>query len=177
MDAMMATPPLGVPAPEFELADLQGRLHRPAEARGRVLIINFWSAECPWSRRADEILVPLMSTWGESVILWPIASNATEPASQIQRTAEERGLDVVLLDPDHTVADLYGALITPQLFVIDPNSVLRYKGAPDDVNWQVAEPTRSYLLPAVEAAQQGRSPDPPETPPHGCTIIRFSDLE
>ena len=172
----MGDPSIGAPAPDFELDDLEGRRHRLSEARGRVLILNFWSAECPWSERADEILVPLVSKSGDSVILWPIASNATETVGQIKTEADERGLGLILLDPDHAVADLYGALTTPHLFVIDSAGVLRFKGAPDDVNWQVAEPTRSYLLPAVEAAKQGQSPDPAETPAHGCTIIRFSDM-
>lgn len=173
----MGEPSIGAPAPGFELDDLQGRRHRLAEMHGRVLVLNFWSAECPWSERADEILVPLVSIWGDAVVLWPIASNATETTSQIKRTADEHGLNLVLLDPDHAVADLYGAVTTPHLFVIDPEGVLRYKGAPDDVNWQVSEPTRSYLQPAVEAAQRGQSPEPAETPAHGCTIVRYSEME
>lgn len=40
-------PALGDAAPDFELADLQGRLHRLADLRGRPVVIEFGSYTCP----------------------------------------------------------------------------------------------------------------------------------
>ncbi|NIN98048.1 MAG: redoxin domain-containing protein, partial [Anaerolineae bacterium] len=36
---------LDQPAPDFSLPDLQGKLHRLAEMRGRIVLLSFWSAE------------------------------------------------------------------------------------------------------------------------------------
>jgi len=163
---------LNEPAPRFELADLSGRVHDPNQARGQILVLNFWSAECPWSARADEQLAVLRPAWGEAVQLWPIASNVNESAEAMRAAAEERGLACVLRDADHAVADLYGAQTTPHFYVIDREGVLRYAGALDDITFRKREAEGHYLADAVRALLDGRQPDPQETPGYGCTIVR-----
>jgi hypothetical protein len=36
---------------------------------------------------------------------------------------------------------------------------------------------RSYLSDALEALLAGRQPDPAETSPYGCALVRFASLE
>ena len=86
--------------------------------------------------------------------------------------AEADRLATILRDQDQRTADAYGAVTTPHVYVIDVEGVLRYAGGLDDVNLRQREPTTNYLKQAVEAAQAGRAPDPSETPPFGCAIVR-----
>ena len=160
-------------APDFTLPDLQGNHHRLSEGRGRIVILNFWSAECPYAARADRELSGYIQEWGEAVLLLSIASNANEPVDLLRRIADERGLAPVLYDAQQQVADLYGAVTTPHLFVIDADGILRYQGAIDDVTFRQRSPTRAYLKQAVEAVLAGRDPEPAETQPYGCTVVRF----
>jgi peroxiredoxin len=165
---------LGQLAPGFTLPDLSGAPCRLEDYRGRLVILNFWSAECPWSKRADEQLARLLPGWGQAAALLTIASNANEPPDLLQRTALERGLAPILHDAGQRIADLYGAQTTPHLFAIDAAGILRYQGAFDDVTFRQRTPTQAYLKNAVEALLAGRLPDPAETPPYGCTIVRFT---
>jgi peroxiredoxin len=165
---------VGMPAPRFELLDLGGKTHSLGDARGRVVVLNFWSAECPWAERADGLLEQSIPGWGPAVEVWWIASNANETQDQLREAAEARGAAPVLLDPDHQVADLYGAATTPHLFVVDADGVLRYRGAPDDVNWARKEATQNYIDDAVVAALQGEMPALPTTSGYGCSIVRFN---
>ncbi|HSF80722.1 MAG TPA: redoxin domain-containing protein [Anaerolineales bacterium] len=160
------------PAPEFSLPDLGGEMHSLSEHRGRVVVLNFWSAECPHVARTDSELNTLLKSWGERVSLLSVASNINEPVELLQRVAAERGLPLVLHDPDHQVADRYGVLINPHYFVIDPQGILRYQGAFDDITFRQRTASQAYLRQAVEAVLAGQQPDPEQTPPYGCTIVR-----
>lgn len=170
MDPVIA---IGAPAPPFRLDDLQGVSHGLEDYRGRLVVVNFWSAECPWAGRADQIMLDAGLPWRQGVVLLSIASNVNEPLDLLEREAAQRGLPLVLRDPHHQVADLYQAVTTPHLYLIDQDGVLRYQGALDDVTFRQRTPTRSFLLEAVEALLAGRQPEPAQTPPYGCAIVRY----
>lgn len=165
---------IGAPAPGFRLKDLDGRIHTLDEIRGRVGLINFWSAECPHSERVDRALLPHLAAWGDRVAWLSIGANANEPVDLLRQTAARRGVPTVLLDPDHETADRYGAVTTPHYFLVDTQGILRYQGAFDDVSFRQRQPSRAYLVPAVEAVLGGREPDPAMTPAFGCTIVRYA---
>lgn len=164
---------LNTPAPDFTLPDLEGRIHMLNDYRGKIVIINFWSAECPHSERADKKLVPFLKDWGGGVELLPIASNGNEPPETLAEVARRRGLRLVLSDPDHSVADRFEAITTPHVFIVDEAGILRYRGAFDDVSFRQREATRNYLKEAVEALLAKRLPKTTDVHPFGCTIVRF----
>lgn len=170
----MASLEIGQPAPLFTLSDLNGRTHALDALRQKIVIVNFWSAECPWSERADRELMRYLPNWGELVVLLPIASNVNESRAQIAEAAARRRLPFVLVDENHRVADLYGAQTTPHFFVVDARGILRYQGALDDVNFRQRQPRQNYLQMAVEALLAGKNPQPAQTPPYGCAIVRFA---
>lgn len=165
---------LNQPAPEFTLPDLDGRIHMLGDYRGRIAIVNFWSAGCPHSQRFDTDITACLTQWGADVALLSVASNADEPEGILAATARHREIPVVLRDADRSVADRYGAQTTPHAFLIDRQGILRYRGAVDDVSFRQREPTRFYLQEAVEALLAGRLPDIIEVQPFGCTIVRYA---
>jgi hypothetical protein len=158
--------------PDFRLADLQGRSYCLSDYRGRIVIVNFWSAECPWSTRADKDILTWLPAWGEKVAYFPIASNVNETPGMLAEAARQRKVPLLLRDVGAGLAELFGALTTPHVFVIDPAGVLRYQGAFDNFSFRQRAPSQHYLKEAVEALLSGRLPDLAETPPYGCTIIR-----
>lgn len=160
------------PAPDFTLPDLNGNMHSLKDYRDHIAVINFWSAECPWSSRTDQELVKYLQDWGAQVVLMPIASNVNESPESVAEEAAERGLSIVLLDNNHQIADLYGATTTPHLFVVDAQGILRYQGAFDNVTFRQRTPTQKYLRTAIESLLRGKLPDPSCTPSYGCTIVR-----
>ncbi len=159
-------------APDFELPDLDGNRLRLSSLRGKITIINFWSCECPHAERTDRDLMAMLVQWQDDVVLLPVASNRIEGPEALAEGARNRHLPLVLVDQDHAVADLYEAVTTPHVFVVDREGILRYGGAVDDVSFRKRRPTRFYLEEAVEALLDGRLPPVVETPTYGCAIIR-----
>lgn len=164
---------VGEPAPDFVLRDLEGGVCRLADVRGRILVLNFWSAECPHSERIDRVLSVLQPAWGGKAIVWWLASNANEGDDLLKQMAAQRQIGPVLRDVGQVIADRYGAQTTPQIFVVDAAGVLRYAGAPDDVGFRQRTPTRHFLENAVQALLEGRAPEPAFTAPFGCALVRI----
>lgn len=160
------------PAPDFELPDLDGNLHKLSQYRGRIVILNFWSVECPHSERTDRLLLDAPARWGDKVVVLPIASNRNESIQLVEEAAKARHVPTVLIDANQAVADLYGAISTPHIFVVDREGILRYRGAVDDVKFRQPKATRFYVDEVIEALLAGREPDVEETPAYGCAIMR-----
>ena len=163
---------LNRPAPEFELPDLQGIPHRLSDERGRIVIVNFWSVECPHSERTDQYLVSLLERWNGEVVMLSIAANRNESTPMVEAAANTRRIPKVLIDAEHVVADLYEALTTPHAFLIDREGILCYRGAVDNITFRQREAPRFFLQEAVEALVHGRLPELAETPAYGCVIVR-----
>jgi hypothetical protein len=87
-------PVIGELAPLFQLQALDGSLVSLSAYRGQVVLINFWSAECPWVERADQVL---RDWWGRVPVL-SIASNAGEPFEVLRRWQVSANVPLVLLD-------------------------------------------------------------------------------
>ncbi len=165
---------VGQIAPDFCLPDTEGRTHCLADYRGRIVILNFWSAECPVSEELDVYFNQRCQQWiREGIVVLAIDSNSHYGDDEIRRAKAERGLLFpILRDRGNAVADLYDALTTPHVFLIDRDGVLRYRGAVDDRTFRKRVPERNYLEEALAAVLAGRPVPWPETEPYGCTIVR-----
>jgi thiol-disulfide isomerase/thioredoxin len=163
---------INAPAPDFELPDLRGRLQRLSALRGRIVIINFWSCECPHSERTDRSTLACLVQWGPDVELLAVAANRNESLVSVAEAARARRLPRVVIDAQQVVADLYAAICTPHVFVVDRDGLLRYRGAVDDVTFRKRTASRFFLEEAIEALLEGRLPTLTESPAYGCTIVR-----
>lgn len=134
--------------------------------------MNFWSAECPHSKRTDRSLVALMLQWGRDVELLSIAANRSESMQLLEDVSTSRDISTVLIDAEHIVADLYEAITTPHAFIMDRMGILRYRGAVDDVTFRQRQATRCFVEEAVAALLAGRLPEVQEMPAYGCAIVR-----
>lgn len=167
----------GEPAPDFTLPNLlngNGNKVALSALRGSVVVLNFWSGECAWSRHYDAYFAEQAQRWAaQGVHLLHIASNDNETPDFARQKAAEFGMRAPLLhDPGSAVADAYGAVTTPHVFVLDPGGCVAYQGAVDDRTFRQREATVNYLSAAVDAVREGHSPEPASVPPYGCTIVR-----
>jgi peroxiredoxin len=158
--------------PNFSLPDIKGNLHQLHQYSGKIVIINFWSCECPHSERTDKSIMSMLVQWKDDVELITIASNRNEKVEEIKNVSEARHIPNVWLDADCQVANLFEAVTTPHVFVIDRDGILRYQGGVDDVKFRQKNPTRFYLDEAIEALLAGRLPEIQEWPAYGCAIVR-----
>lgn len=165
----------GKEVPDFSLQGLDGRSVKLSDLRGKVVMLHFWSAQCPFVVRYEERLRKIAADYGDKgVEVYGIDSNVTESKDKIEKVAAERKLNYpILLDPDSKIADQFGAITTPHVFIMDKEGRLAYEGGVDDQGWgEKDKVTRSYTREALDALIAGRPIAVPQSKTVGCTVKR-----
>lgn len=175
---------IGSEIPEdIVLTDIRGNEHTFGDYRDKVLVLNFWSIQCPWSIGYDERFKEFAADYAEEdVVLLAIDSNHTEvdddaddPLERIKKFVKKAEIDYpVLVDSGNVVADRFAAQTTPHVFVIDGEGILSYIGAPDDdpKGENEMDDRENYLRDAVDALLAGEEVEVTETRAKGCSIKR-----
>jgi hypothetical protein len=91
------------------------------------------------------------------------------PEAMRRRVEQEPWPMPYLHDATQDVARAYGAKTTPDVFVLDGERRLRYRGAPDRDHGDPGL-RASWLREALDAVLAGEVPARPETKPVGCSI-------
>ncbi|MDQ4078691.1 MAG: redoxin domain-containing protein [Chloroflexota bacterium] len=159
---------------DFELAAMDGQVYRISERMKDVLVIDFWSAECPISQQYDAYFNGFVKSYGpKGVAFLAVDSNWYEDENDILEAVKERDIAFpILRDRGNVIADYFHAQTTPHVFVFDNAGRLRYRGAVDDRTFKNKVTTVNYLEEAVDALLLGREVVTAETEPYGCTIVR-----
>ena len=133
-------------------------------------VVVFWSGICSHCSRYDGYFNGFAGRHPELGFV-VVASRQNETAEMIRRTALERKLTFPILhDPDSGVADRWFAQQTPRAFLLDPNRVLRYRGAVDNFRYPGEPEYLEYLEPAIGRFLGGEPILRTETPSFGCDI-------
>lgn len=113
--------------PDFSLPDLQGRVHRPGDYKGQVLVINFWATWCPPCRAEMPSMGRLLEALkGSPVSLLAVAMGQKQ--EQVQRFAEKFPQPFPLLpDPDSKTSAAFDVMALPSTYIADRNGRLVYR--------------------------------------------------
>jgi thiol-disulfide isomerase/thioredoxin len=124
--------------PRLDLADLQGRTHRLADYRGKVVLVNFWATWCGPCREEMPSLERLRQALQDRpfVVLAVNVGEGGRVAGDYMKTLPH-GF-TVLLDRDGSTTKAWGARILPATYVLRPDGALgfRHLGA---IDWSSAE--------------------------------------
>lgn len=93
----------------------------------------------------------------------------------MQKHAQLEGYTMTyVVDAGHQVADAFGAMKTPHVYLFDASGRLMYRGAIDD-NVQTSKKVQeTYLLDAISEVGSGKKVTVAETPALGCSIKRLN---
>jgi peroxiredoxin len=110
----------GFPAPDFELPDLQGRLHRLSGLRGKIVFLNLWTTWCPPCRLEMPSMERLYRQMEQADFAMLAVSEDEAGAAAVAPFVAELGLSFpVLLDPEGRLPTRYGVTGYPETFVIN----------------------------------------------------------
>ena len=168
---------IGALAPQLELPDTSGALTTlplPGEAPATVVV---WTCNhCPYALAWHERLLDAARDYADAGVRFlAINSNDVEryPQDSFEamrdRVAGEDWPHPYLHDADQQAALAWGPQTTPDVFVLDPDLRLRYRGAPD-ADHDDPSHGAAWLRSALDAVLAGEAPEPAETDPIGCSV-------
>jgi peroxiredoxin len=140
-----------------------------------VVVVVFLANHCPVVKAYEDRLNEFNNAYkGKGVKVVGISvSNSRIEEDKIpgikEYTKEHKSNYIYGYDETQAVGKAYGAVATPQFFVLDKERKIRYTGALDD-SQREENVKETYLKAAVDAVLSGKTPAVDETQAKGCGI-------
>lgn len=178
---------VGEPAPDFEVADANGDIHSLSDYSGKYIILEWLNHGCPFVRKHYDgnNMQQLQKKYTDEDVVWlsvissaPGTQGYMEPEQALKSIEEQGGSPTaILLDTEGIMGRSYDARVTPHMYIIDPDGVLRYNGAIDDqpsARASSLEGAHNYVDAAMASLWNGEEVDVKTNTPYGCTV-KYAD--
>lgn len=166
------------PRVELQSLSMRSPSGEPVEiGKSGLMVFCFLGTECPLAKLYGPRLQAMSERFDEDQVRFiGVNSNLQDSADEIVDYAKQHGIGFSMLhDRDQTIADAFGAKRTPEVFVVDSEGSIRYRGRIDDQyspGVARSEPIEFNLRDAITALINGREVDEPTTEGVGCLITR-----
>ena len=143
-----------------------------------VIVVVFTCNSCPYAVDYEERINRLAQKYQSpdsrvAVVAINVNKIEADLLPAMQKRAQARKFSFpYLYDETQQIAKAYGAVRTPEFFVLNKARQIVYMGAMDD-NTKEAEVKTRYVEDAIQATLNGQAIKERETPPVGCAI-RFA---
>src|SRR5262245_20071265 len=167
---------------DFELKDVQGVAHALSNLHeSPIVVVAFLGVDCPLAKLYAPRLNELAQDYsGRGVVFLAIDSNAQDSLAEMGHFARTYRLTIPFLkDAGNVVADKFAAERTPEVFVLDRDRTVRYRGRIDDqygfqtgVGYQRPKAVKRDLADAVDQLLAAKPVSEAVTRAPGCLIGR-----
>jgi peroxiredoxin len=118
-------PAVGMPAEDFQLADLAGKTQSLSQYRGKVVLLNFWATWCkPCTTEMPAMQATFDKLHDKGFVV--LAINELEDEAKVKEHIKQYGHTFpVLMDRDNKVANQFGVFGLPVSVFIDENGIVQ----------------------------------------------------
>lgn len=168
---------VGAKAPKFALVNaIDGKTLAMQPDDGRIKVVVFTCNACPYAKAFEPRIIEIANRFREKgVAFYAVNPNddakySEETLANMKQRAGEKDYPFPYLkDGDSSIARAYGARVTPHVYVVDGEGVVRYRGYVDD-SAKPAERKTTGLIDALGSLTDGREIANADTRAFGCTI-------
>jgi peroxiredoxin/mono/diheme cytochrome c family protein len=175
--------PIGKKIADFSLPDYRGKVHSLSEHNGKPVVVAFIGTECPLAKTYGTRLRELASEFEkQGVVFLGMDSNQQDTLSEIGAFARAHEIAFpILKDNNNEIADRFGAVRTPEVFLLDKDHVVRYWGRVDDqygfktgAGYVKPKLSERNLADAITQVLAGKEVSRPIVKADGCFIGRVT---
>jgi len=148
-----------------------------ADIKEDVVVVAFLANHCPAVKASEDRLVEVAKSFkGKSVKFIGVCCSEDSMSEEdgipgIKAAIKQGKYNITYgYDPSGKIGKTYGAVRTPEFFVLDKTRTVKYMGAMDDSPLNEGKVNKVYLKPAIEAVLGNETIEVTETKPAGCGI-------
>lgn len=169
---------VGEPAPEFTLENFEGQEVALSDLDNfdGVLII-FMCNHCPYVKAQTKEIRKLAEEFSSIAVVGINPNAKTHPGDSVEKMesfVEENNLEssnfFYLADPEQKVAEAYGAVCTPDPFLLDWRHRLHYHGRLNDKMKPDEEIEEREMKSVIEKMLKRKDPPEEQKASQGCSI-------
>ncbi len=171
---------VGSIVPDFALNDLNGKVVKLSDFKGKIVVLEWTNPNCPFVQRVyrEKIMTDVQREFTQRGVIW-LVINSTNPKhrdyrepGELKKIYSEWGAVYTnyLLDPDGKVGKMFDAKTTPHMFIIDKDGKLVYSGAIDDDPRGEKKDKVNYVRNVLNEILNGKSVSVSVTKPYGCSV-------
>lgn len=179
----LAAPQVGSQAPNFRLADTDGRAVTLDQYKGRTVVLEWNNPGCPYVKKHYESgnMQKTQAAAKKDGVVWLTINSGAEGKQGHMNGSEAKAFvasqkaqpTAYLLDPNGVVGKGYGAVTTPHMYIIDGGGKLVYAGGIDDKatadKGDIAS-ARNHVLAALAELKAGKAVSVATSRPYGCSV-------
>lgn len=141
----------------------------------RFTVVAMVGTTCPLSRKSGPTLAALEKAYSARGVRFVFVDpSPDETPDELRKWKSELGWSgPVVHDPGHRWVSRLGAVTTTEMWVLDPEGTVRYRGAVDDqyaVGASLPKPRQRFLASALDALLSGKDPETAATNAPGCLL-------
>ena len=178
-----AAPVVGQPAPNFKLADANGKAVALSDFRGKTVVLEWNNPGCPFVKKhySSGNMQKAQAAAAKDGVVW-LTINSGAPGKQGHMNGAEAKDFVAgsgarpsayLLDPNGVVGKAYEAKTTPHMYIVNKAGTLVYAGGIDDKptpNPADVNTARNHVLAALAELKAGKPVSVATSRPYGCAV-------
>ena len=173
---------VGKPAPAFNVRDAEGRTQQLSDFAGKLIVLEWTSPSCPFVRAqyVSGVMQELHKAAAQQGVVWLSVLSTHQsrhdylPPEKALAFHRSRGATSgLLMDSDGRLGKAYGAVVTPQIFIVGKDGQLVYAGATGDkstTNPAEVRASRNFIREALADLAAGKKVGTPTSRPFGCTV-------
>ena len=176
---------IGKPAPDYTFTDIKGVEHSIKGLQGQTVVLEWNNPNCPFVKKFYDagMMQKFQETQYKNLpVTWITINSSAEGKegyfatdAEAQKWLDEKGFKgaAYVRDPSGAFGKLYGAKVTPHMFVISKQGDVLYQGAIDNIKSADATDIAkadNFVLKTLQGLAEGRTPQVTSTDPYGCGV-------
>jgi hypothetical protein len=174
---------IGKAAPQFSANDINGRVVKLSDFKGKTVVLEWNNPECPFVKKhyGSGNMQKTQAAAKKDGVVWLSINSSAEGKQGHMDAAKAKTVlaatksqpTAYLLDPKGVIGNGYGAKTTPHMYIVNKAGTLVYNGGIDDKPSPSPADiagARNHVLAALGEIKAGKPVSVPTSKPYGCSV-------